>query len=171
MKKLSNRILGTIIALIFLASLTITFAVMTTAESTIFKSIIYDSGKISITLDGSYSITGHGFYLGTSENDMTKYSDPESGTVSSIYFILSEFTTLSPETTYYYQIWVTANGTTYLSDKRSFAIPKAQPAMWFMDDMYFTQLPGGGYSHLGTCNFDVIGDNGKRDILLHSIAK
>ena len=34
-----------------------------------------------------------------------------------------------------------------------------QPAMWFMDDLKFTQLPGGDYSHAGTLNFDVVGVN------------
>ena len=32
-----------------------------------------------------------------------------------------------------------------------------QPAMWFMDVVKFTQEPGGGYSHKGTLNFDVVG--------------
>ena len=36
-------------------------------------------------------------------------------------------------------------------------------AMWFMDDMNFTQEPGGGYSHAGTYNFDVLGVS-NRDI-------
>ena len=36
-----------------------------------------------------------------------------------------------------------------------------QAAMWFMDDLNITQVPGGGYSHLGTENFDVVGVNNK----------
>lgn len=30
-----------------------------------------------------------------------------------------------------------------------------QPAMWFMDNLNITQVPGGDYSHKGTMNFDV----------------
>lgn len=32
-----------------------------------------------------------------------------------------------------------------------------QKAMWFMDVVYLTQLPGDGYSHAGTQNFDIVG--------------
>ena len=32
-----------------------------------------------------------------------------------------------------------------------------QPAMWPMDVVYFTQEPGGGFSHAGTLNFDIVG--------------
>ena len=39
-----------------------------------------------------------------------------------------------------------------------------QNAMWFMDDLYITQVPGGDFSHAGTYNFDVIGYDGNRDI-------
>ena len=34
-----------------------------------------------------------------------------------------------------------------------------QPALWFMDDLLITQVPGGDYSHAGTLNFDVVGRN------------
>ena len=34
-----------------------------------------------------------------------------------------------------------------------------QKAMWFMNDLDITQVPGGDYSHKGTQNFDVIGVN------------
>ena len=34
-----------------------------------------------------------------------------------------------------------------------------QPAIWFMDDLNITQVPGGDYSHAGTLNFDVKGVN------------
>lgn len=34
-----------------------------------------------------------------------------------------------------------------------------QAAMWFMNDMKFTQEPGGNFSHKGTQNFDVVGVN------------
>ena len=36
-----------------------------------------------------------------------------------------------------------------------------KPAMWFMDDMNITQVPGGDYSHRGTENFDVAGVNNR----------
>ncbi len=36
-----------------------------------------------------------------------------------------------------------------------------QPALWFMDDLKITQVPGGGYSHAGTLNFDVAGVQNK----------
>lgn len=36
-----------------------------------------------------------------------------------------------------------------------------QPAMWFMDDLNISQVPGGDYSHAGTKNFDVIGVRNK----------
>ena len=39
-----------------------------------------------------------------------------------------------------------------------------QRAMWFMDDLYITQEPGGSFSHAGTYNFDVIGYKDHRDI-------
>ncbi len=32
-----------------------------------------------------------------------------------------------------------------------------QNALWFMDDLKITQVPGGDYSHKGTQNFDVVG--------------
>lgn len=32
-----------------------------------------------------------------------------------------------------------------------------QNALWFMDDLKITQVPGGDYSHRGTQNFDVVG--------------
>ncbi len=32
-------------------------------------------------------------------------------------------------------------------------------AMWFMNDLYISQVPGGDYSHKGTQNFDVVGKN------------
>ena len=32
-----------------------------------------------------------------------------------------------------------------------------QPAMWIMDDLNITQVPGGDYSHAGTLNFDIKG--------------
>lgn len=38
---------------------------------------------------------------------------------------------------------------------------ETQNALWFMDDLYITQLPGGDYSHAGTLNFDVIGVNNR----------
>lgn len=34
-----------------------------------------------------------------------------------------------------------------------------QYALWFMNDMKFTQAPGGGFSHKGTQNFDVVGSS------------
>ena len=40
-----------------------------------------------------------------------------------------------------------------------------QNAMWFMNYMYFTQVPGGDYSHQGTLNFDVVGYNGDNNIM------
>lgn len=39
-----------------------------------------------------------------------------------------------------------------------------QYAMWFMDYVYITQVPGGDYSHKGTQNFDVVGYNGDNNI-------
>lgn len=39
-----------------------------------------------------------------------------------------------------------------------------QNAIWFMDEVYITQIPGGDYSHAGTQNFDVVGANGNRNI-------
>lgn len=39
-----------------------------------------------------------------------------------------------------------------------------QPALWFMDAVKITQVPGGDYSHAGTQNFDVVGVNGNSNI-------
>ena len=47
--------------------------------------------------------------------------------------------------------------------------PALQKAMWFMDQLYITQVPGGDYSHAGTQNFDVIGVNESGENVPHDI--
>lgn len=46
----------------------------------------------------------------------------------------------------------------------SMAASSTQPALWFMDAVKITQVPGGDYSHSGTQNFDVVGHNGNSNI-------
>ncbi len=57
-------------------------------------------------------------------------------------------------------VWVWGkNGTTAQIWSLNTVSSQLQPAMWFMDVVKLTQEPGGGYSHRGTLNFDVVGVN------------
>ena len=42
--------------------------------------------------------------------------------------------------------------------------PAYQKALWFMDAVKISQVPGGDYSHAGTLNFDVVGHNNNSNI-------
>ena len=51
--------------------------------------------------------------------------------------------------------------TTILCCAFAVAIAETQTAMWIMDDLYITQVPGGDYSHAGTLAFDIKGANNR----------
>ena len=84
--------------------------------------------KISSRVDfpQARTLTEGGFYLGTSQSNLKKNAYPDKGlSIKSSYiessFLMSKYKeTLTPNTTYYYKIYVVMNGTTYTSQVGSF---------------------------------------------------
>ncbi|MBQ5970200.1 MAG: InlB B-repeat-containing protein [Clostridia bacterium] len=86
------------------------------------------NAKISskIQFSSSVKFTEGGFYIGTSQSNLRKNAYPDKNfTINSSYlvstFLMSKYKeTLTPNTTYYYKIYVVGNGTTYTSPVGSF---------------------------------------------------
>ena len=85
------------------------------------------NAKISskVTFGSSMKCTEGGFYIGTSSSNLKKNAYPDKCNIKSTYinssFLMSKYKeTLKANTTYYFKIYVIANGTTYTSPVNSF---------------------------------------------------
>lgn len=85
------------------------------------------NAKISskVTFGSSIKCTEGGFYIGTSSSNLKKNAYPDKCNIKSTYinssFLMSKYKeTLKANTTYYFKIYVIANGTTYTSPVNSF---------------------------------------------------
>ena len=85
------------------------------------------NAKISskVTFGSKITCTEGGFYLGTSSSNLKKNAYPDKCNIQSTYitssFLMSKYKeTLQANTTYYFKIYVVANGTTYTSPVKSF---------------------------------------------------
>ncbi len=85
------------------------------------------NAKISskVTFGSSINCTEGGFYIGTSSSNLKKNAYPDKCNIKSTYinssFLMSKYKeTLKANTTYYFKIYVIANGTTYTSPVNSF---------------------------------------------------
>jgi len=86
------------------------------------------SYKINGTLDGAYTVTTAGFYLGTSADNMTKVSeDVYADDIKYVYYTIGDgskwWSTLQKGTTYYYKMYAVIGGIEYQSSVASFTTP------------------------------------------------
>ena len=92
------------------------------------ESITNNNAKIGAvgTFSTTITCTEAGFYLGTSQSNLKKNANPDRNlnlthTIMGASFLLSKYQeTLKPGTTYYYKIYLVANGVTYTSPVGSF---------------------------------------------------
>lgn len=172
-KLYGKRSCSLLLALLMLFPLLAAFAFPSGAAS-IFESaetswVTTTDARIAANTPNTVNISAHGCDYGTSKDNLDQHiSDGAASGIYIFYFVFSEYgRTLKPNTTYYWRIWITVDGVKHYTDIYSFKTKdpqSVQPAMWFMKNMYFTQLPNGAYSHKGTLNFDVVGYNGNHDI-------
>lgn len=79
-----------------------------------------DDARINATINLTY-IQSCGFYLGTSQSNMSKVSENTYANVINIWFDLKDYRgALSSDTTYYYKVFIVVNGTEYCSGTQSF---------------------------------------------------
>ena len=95
-----------------------------------FKSITHSNvtktnAKIAAELYGTY-INKAGCYIGTSVDSMKKYTETINAWSNKVWYEMNDNvvnSTLKPNTTYYYKIFVTVNGIEYCTDVKSFTTP------------------------------------------------
>lgn len=80
-----------------------------------------NTAKIESSLNQSYwDISECGYYIGTSESNMTKGSVIDRPAGSEVKYLSYALSGLSPGTTYYYEVYAVRNGTTYWTGKKTF---------------------------------------------------
>ncbi len=89
------------------------------------------NAQISGTINFSSKVkcSEGGFYIGTNESDMRKVEKPDIVNINSNYinlkFLMSKYNyNLIPDTTYYYKLYVVADGQSYISPTYSFTTPE-----------------------------------------------
>lgn len=99
------------------------------------ESISNNDAKIGAvaTFSTTITCTEAGFYLGTSQSNLKKNANPDRNlnlthTIMGASFLMSKYKeTLLPGTTYYYKVYVVANGVTYTSPVSSFKTTGSAP--------------------------------------------